>query len=167
MKLYEIASDYARLLEAVETGEIPEEAIADTLESITSIIEEKADNIACMIKNMKAEAEAIGAEEKRLKERRLAKEKRIESLTAYLSETLQNMGLKKVETARNRISFRKSEKVAIADEVAFLEWAKVSRGDFLTYAEPTLNRTAIKDAIKGGAEIAGAKLETNQNIQIK
>ena len=46
MTLYEIATDYKNFIEAVENGEIPEEAITDTLESIQSLLEDKADNIA-------------------------------------------------------------------------------------------------------------------------
>jgi hypothetical protein len=55
MKLYELANDYLALMQAIDNGEIPEEAIADTLESITAGIEEKADNIACLLKNIEAD----------------------------------------------------------------------------------------------------------------
>lgn len=167
MKLYEIAQDYKSFIEAVENGDIPEEAIADTLESITAILEEKADNIACMIKNMTAEAEAIKAEEQALAERRKAKEKQIDRIKSYLSDTLIASGYTKLETARNKISFRKSESVAIADEEAFIAWASEANDEFLTYKEPTINKTAIKKALAGGAEIDGVSLETKQNIQIK
>ena len=74
MKLYEIAADYTRFMEMVENEEIPSEAIADTLESITSLLEDKADNIACIIKNITAEIGAIKAEEQNLAERRRVKE---------------------------------------------------------------------------------------------
>ena len=167
MKLYEIAADYQRFIEAVENGEIPEEVIADTLESITAELEEKADNIACLIKNMTAEAQAIKAEEKNLADRRKTKENQIERLKTYLSETLQNSGFTKLETARNRISFRKSESVGIEDEAAFIKWAAEHNESFLTYKDPTINKTAIKQALADGEEIAGVSIESKQNIQIK
>lgn len=167
MKLYEIAADYANLLEAIERGDIPEEAIADTLESVVSILEDKADNIACMIKNLNAEAEAIKAEEKRLAERRKAKERQAEGMKEYLAETLLQAGYTKVETARNRISFRKNEKTVVDDEAAFIEWAQKHNDDLLTYSAPTVNKTAVKTAIANGVAVVGAHVEATQNIQIK
>lgn len=166
MKLYELTNDYLALLEAIDNDEIPEEAIADTLEAITACIEDKADNIACLLKNLDAECKAIKAEEERLAERRKAKEKSHERIKQYLSETLQRAGLDKVETARNRITFRKSETVEV-DEDAFITWAQTHRDDLLTYSAPKANKTEIKKALKGGAEIIGAELRINQNIQIK
>ena len=98
MKLYEIAADYRELLEAIEAGEIPEEAIADTLESITSVLEDKVDNIACFIKNLTAEVDAIKAEEQKLAKRRKTKERQIARVTDYLANTLLASGYTKVET---------------------------------------------------------------------
>lgn len=167
MKLYEIAADYAHLLHAVENGDIPEEAIADTLESITAMLDDKVDNIACVIKNLSAEAEAIDAEIKRLQDRKDEKKRRVENLKAYLAKTLLESGYTKVETARNKVSFRKSESVTVANEDDFIRWAKEHATDFLTYKEPTINKTAIKAALKDGEIIDGATIETKQNIQIK
>ena len=167
MRLYEIAEAYRNFIEAVENGDIPEEAIADTLESITSVLEDKADNIACLIKNMSAEAEAIKAEEAKLAERRKAKEKQVDRLKEYLSNTLLASGYTKLETARNKITFRKSESVAVADEAAFIEWAISNEDTYLTYKSPVINKTAIKDALKNGIELNGAYIETKQNLQSK
>lgn len=165
MKLYEIAKDYLSFMEAIENEEIPEEAIADTLEAIEEEIEIKADNIACILKSLEAEATALKAEETKLAERRKAKERTYDRLKQYLSDTLQAIGLYKMESARNKISFRKSEAVEVAD--GFIEWAKENREDLLTYAQPNANLTAIKNLLKDGEEVAGAQLITKQNIQIK
>jgi hypothetical protein len=166
MKLYELANDYLALLDAIDNDEIPEEAIADTLESITACIEDKADSIACLLKSLDADCIAIKAEETRLAERRKAKEKAHERIKQYLSETLQRAGLDKIETARNKITFRKSESVEV-DEAAFIEWAQKNRDDLLTYSAPKVNKTEVKKALKDGAEIVGAELRIKNNIQIK
>lgn len=167
MKLYELAADYEAFIAAVEAGEIPEEAIADTLESIESSIEDKADNIACILKNIDAERAAIKAEEDKLAERRKTKEKDYEKLKKYLSDMLLKCGKTKIETPRNKITFRASEAVVVEDESAFVEWAARGHDEFLTYKAPTINRTEIKKALKNGTEISGAYIESNQNIQIK
>ena len=166
MKLYELTTDYLALLEAIDNDEIPEEAIADTLEAITEEIEIKADSIACLLKNLDAEIVAIKAEEARLAERRKSKEKSYERIKEYLSSTLQLAGLDKIETARNKISFRKSESVEV-DEDAFIIWAQKNRDDLLTYVAPKVNKTEIKKALKNGEEIIGAELRINSNIQLK
>ena len=167
MKLYEIAAEYKNFLEAVENGEIPEEAINDTLEGITAILEEKADNIACMIKNMIAEVEAIKGEEEKLKARRTVKEKQIERITKYLSDTLLLNNCPKIETARNKITFRESKSVKIENDASFIEWAIKNGDEYLTYKDPTINKTEIKKALAAGIEVVGASLESKQNIQIK
>ncbi len=166
MKLYELTNDYLALMQAIDNDELPEEAIADTLEAITAGIEEKADSIACLLKNLDAECKAIKAEEERLAERRKSKEKSIERIKQYLSDSLQSAGIDKVETARNRITFRKSESVEV-DEDTFIRWAEVNRDDLLTYSAPKVNKTEVKKALKDGIEIVGAELRINQNIQIK
>ena len=167
MRLYELTKDYMDLLYLIDTEEIDPEAITDTLEAITASIEEKADNIACMLKGLEAEAQAIKAEEDRLKERRKAKERAYERIKAYLSEELLKANITAVDTARNKITFRKSEGVYIADEGAFLSWALANRNDLVKYGKPEVNKTAIKIAIKSGIGIEGAELRVNQNIQLK
>lgn len=168
MKLYEIADDYQRLLDAIENGEIPEEALVDTLESITALLDEKADNIACWIKQLTAEAEAIKAEEDKLKARRKAKLNRAERLTNYLAECLTNGGISKLETARNAISFRKTPpSVVFDDENKFIEWARVHADGLLNYGKPKVDRVAVKVALENGAVIEGVRIESSQNIAIK
>lgn len=165
MKLYELANDYVALMQAIDNDELPEECIADTLEAITGEIEIKADNIACMLKNIEAEVKAIKEEEANLATRRKTKEKTYERLKEYLSTTLQSLSIDKVETARNKITFRKSESVEIDD--TFIEWAQENREDLLKYSAPTADKTEIKKILKGGAELQGAQLISKQNIQIK
>lgn len=166
--MYELANDYESLMAAIENGEIPEEALADTLESITALLDEKADNIACWIKQLTAEAEAIKAEEDKLKARRTAKLNRAKNLTEYLTACLTNAGISKLETARNVISFRKNPPaVVFDDEPAFIKWAQVHADGLLNYEKPKVDRVAVKVALENGAEIEGCRIESKLNLQIK
>lgn len=168
MRLYELTHDYENLMAAIENGDIPEEALADTLESITALLDEKADNIACWIKQLIAEAEAIKAEEDKLKARRTAKLNRAERLTEYLAECLTNGGISKLETARNVISFRKTPpKVVFDNESKFIEWAQAHADGLLNYGKPTVDKTAVKVALENGATIEGCRIESKLNLQIK
>lgn len=167
MKLFEIKDTYLAFQNAIDQGEIPVEAIADTLESIEGEFEEKADNIACIIKDMSAEAQAIKAEESNLYERRKAKERQVEGLREYLSKTMMEMGKSKVETPRNVISFRRSTGLEIEDEARFTQYLSRYGDEYLNYEEPTINKKAVTEAVKAGVEFAGASLVTRQNLQIR
>lgn len=164
MKLYEIEQVYTDFLEAVENGEIPEEAMGDTLEAIQGEFREKADNIACAIKNISAESAALKAEEKALKERRESKDRKVDQLKHYLRQAMETVGFKKLETTRNVVSLRLSTSVYVPDEQQFFaahpEYCKVEEVIKISKAE-------IAKALKAGEEISGAELRTNQNLQIK
>lgn len=168
MQLYEITDVYLDFLNKVENEEIPQEAIEDTLEGLTGLFEDKADAIACYMKNLKAEAEAIKAEETALAERRKVKENSIARLKETLFRQMIETGIEKVETPRNKISLRNNApSVFISDEYNFIEWAKAGHEDLLIYKEPAVNKTAIKDALKAGIEVQGAELRVNRSLTMK
>ena len=166
MKLYEITATYQDFLNAVESGEIPEEAIADTLEGLDGVFEEKADNIACMIKSLLADAAAIKAERASLEARQKAAEKAADRMKDYLSNAMQTLGKTKLETARNALYFRKSTGLHI--DLGFADnLTEEQRNAFLRHKEPEVDKTAVKNALKAGETIPGAWLEDKQNLQIK
>ena len=39
--------------------------------------------------------------------------------------------------------------------------------DYIKYSDPTVDKTALKKALKNGEEIEGARLVIRQNLQIK
>jgi hypothetical protein len=174
LKLYELVGEYqifqeqfSSFCEMVDSGELPEEAVLDTLDSITGGIEEKLDNIACIYKQTMYEAAMMKAEEVNMRARRKAKENAAERLKAYMSSAMQAVDLSKIETARNRLSFRKSEKVTFDDEESFVQWAQEYNPDLLTYKAPEPNKTVIKKILSGGQLIEGCRIEPCMNLQIK
>ena len=70
-------------------------------------------------KNQEAEMLAIKAEKDALDRRMKSKKAQIDSLKHYLSCSMQAIGMERLETPRNAISFRKSTSLCIADEEAF------------------------------------------------
>ena len=65
-----------------------------------------------------------------------------------------------VETAKFKVSFRRAKKTVI-DDLAMVPTA------FLKYAEPTADKTAIKDAIARGEVVPGAHIEESLSMNIK
>lgn len=163
--LYELTSELSSLLDAIECGEIPEEAIADTLEGLQGEIDEKIDNVLDAFKTLKAEAEAIRAEEKRLAERRKRKEAAEERLKEYLATELEKLGKARHESARHSVSFRRSSMVVITDEDAFIKWALDNDRDDLYRVKVT--REPDKAALSKAENIPFVTIRENSNIQIR
>ncbi len=156
MTLYEINQEIANFQFNIdeETGEILNAMQLDELEMAK---EEKAENVALFVKNLKAEAEAIKAEEKALATRRKQTERKAQSLTEYLQYCLDGQKLK---TPKVAVSYRKSYRVECNDI------DKVPT-EFLRYKAPELDKTAIKNAIKNGATNTGCTLEEYSTMSIR
>lgn len=171
MKLYEINQAYQEFLDQIADGEIPEEAISDTLEALNGEFEDKADNIACYIKSLRSDAQAIKSESDALTERAKSKKEKADRLTDYLYQTFKMRGKDKLETTRNVLKIRENPPaVQIDDEAEFIHWAKKNLLDgvnYLIYKGPTINKTAIKDALKSGKEIPYAQLIVSEKLSIK
>ncbi len=87
--------------------------------------------------------------------------KSAESKAKSLREWLKNaLECKPFETAKVRVSFRKSEQTEVDESVLDRKWCR----EKVTY---TPDKTAIKNAIKSGQTVDGARIVVNQNIQIK
>ena len=139
-----------------ETGEIID---LDRLNALEMERDTKISNVACWIKDLKAEAEAIKAEKQVLEKRQKAAENKAESLKQWLLFALNG---EKFKDARCSISYRKSERVVFDDGFCFsslpAQFKKVT-------VEP--KKTEIKDYLKTGATIEGVELAESSNIQIR
>lgn len=138
-----------------ETGEIIDQEMLDAL-----MIERdaKIEGVACWIKNLMSDADAIKDEKDVLAEREAKCRKKADYLKKWLAEALCGQ---KFSTAKCAVSFRRSETVEISD-VALIP-AELLR--IKNTIEP--NKTAIKALLKDGKDVAGCILVENQNIQIK
>ena len=158
MTLYEIESAIVDCFDP-ETGELLDAAAFEDLQLERST---KIENIACWIKDLNSDVDAIRAEEKALADRRRSLENKAENLKTYLSRFL-GIG-EKYSSARCALSWRKSSKVVV--DLAELMKDKRSE-NYLLYHDPEPNKTAIKEAIKAGFEVRGAEVIESQNLQIK
>jgi hypothetical protein len=167
MTLYNIDN---KILEIIERGFVVDEdtgEIIDSAEEVNARLEElefdrtaKIENIALYIKNMESLVVSLKAEEKALADRRRAREKRIENLKNYLTSSMVAANENGIETSKVCISFRKSESVVVNEEI-------LDKKYFNEKVSYTPDKTAIKKALKDGATIDGAYIETKQNLQIK
>ena len=155
MTLYEIDKRIIDLIDD-ETGEV----IDPNLNTFGELIMErnnKIENVALWIKNLRADAEAYKAEAQAFVDRKKAAERKIESLTRLLEITLRGQ---KFKTDRVQISYRKSDSVRIDKDAKLPD-------EYLRYKEPEPDKNALKKALKDGVEIEGAWLEEKLNMQVK
>lgn len=153
MNLYRIDEEIMNCVDT-ETGEIVDCERLDALQMERNV---KIENIACWIKNLRSDAEALKAEEQALAGRRKAAENKVDALKKYLSGYLAGQ---KFSTAKVAVSFRATSSVYITDLSVLPE-------QYLRYRDPEPDKTAIKNAIKAGETVAGAEIIAGQSISIK
>ena len=164
MTLYEITDNYRNFFDAVEAGEIPEEAISGTLEAIEGEFNSKVENIACMIKNWQSLAKSQKDEADKLMGLSKGNKNRAARRRGGVVTCMDLAGKKKVETSRCEVTVRKGQKIVQVDDANFIDWAQGNnRDDLLTYKAPTPSKTAIKEAMASGESIPYAEIVTGKD----
>ena len=159
MKLYELAQNYAQLLEMAE--EMESDALVDTLESLQDAIEDKAENIAKFIRNLEADAKIIREEEQRLTERRRAIEAKVDKLKMYLQEQLETAGLQKVKRPTITVAIQANPpSVDVIDETLI-------PADFLIPQPAKVDKKSILERLKKGEAIPGVTLKQTKGVRIR
>lgn len=154
--LYELTGQFLDIYNM----ELDEETKLDTLDSIDwqTDYENKVENYVKVIKNTEANIEARKNEIKRLTELNRSDERKKERMKEVLKESMALTGHERVDTPLFKVSFRKSQVVEVED-LLLPEGYKIA-----TY-KPDKKR--IKEDLKNGLDILGAKLVENQNLIIK
>ena len=176
--LYEI-DERLRLLEEymvdAETGEIlSEEDFYIKFDEIQMALQDKIEDTMAFYKNLMSDVDSFKEEEKRLAQRRKAKENLAERLKKRIDNYIVHqftdengdvnvVGLNsyKFETPKVKLSYRKSDSVLVSD-IGLLPKEYVKEK-----VEYSADKTALKKAIKDGKEIKGCELVTNYNMQVK
>jgi hypothetical protein len=157
MKLYEEAGSISQIFEALELGKITEEEAYARLDKIG--VNEKLSNIWRLLKNFDAEADVLKAERQRLQERASAIKSKRERLRAYVEKCLHQGSPWKSETGLEAFSWRKSEAVEIFEE-------NMIPDAYIEY-KPSILKAEVKEKLKLGKEVPGARLIERNNLQVK
>lgn len=161
--LYTLALDFRAAAEMLADLDMPPEAVADTLESLGGDLEVKAQNVALFARNLEATAAAIKQAEGDMAKRRKAIENRVAHLKDYLLAGMLVAGVKKIEGPYLRLGVRDNP-----EAVEVFDAAQIP-AEFMRQPEPppaAPDKTAIKTAIKAGAEVPGCKLTRSHRLDI-
>jgi hypothetical protein len=162
--LYLLASEYRAAADRLADMDLDEQTVADTLESISGDLEVKAKNVAAFARNMETTALAIKDAEEGMAARRKAIERRVASLRAYLLANMQTAGIKRIESPEFVITVRDNPPAVDAfdpEQIPDGYWTSPPP------PPPVLNKTKIKEAIKSGEQVPGARLTQGQRVEIK
>lgn len=161
--LYEMAGEYRAISDKLHDLDLPDEVIADTLESIGGDIQEKSVNVAKYFRNLESMADQIKQAEAQMSVRRKAIEKRATSLKEYLKTNMERAGISKIESPWFVISIKQNpESVIVDDESAIpLDYFKEIPATY------QLDKNLVKTAIKDLYDVPGCHLERGTRIEIK
>lgn len=153
MNLYDIDDAILSCVD-METGEIID---AEKLDELKMEKERKIRNIACWVKDLNAEADALKKEKEGFATREKAARHKADSLKAYLASYL---GGKAAKGDEYQISFRASKAAEIVDENEVPAVYRIPQPD-------KIDKAGILTALKAGESVAGCALIERKNIQIK
>lgn len=110
MKLYEIADDYKTLVDLVDSGEVSQECIADTLELVGASLAEKIE--ACLKLRQEATANEVKfkAEADRLLALAKAEKAKAGSLDEYVKSSLIKAGFDSINAGLFKVTIKKASK---------------------------------------------------------
>ncbi|EEM68451.1 MULTISPECIES: siphovirus Gp157 family protein [Bacillus cereus group] len=160
MNLYTLAINYKQVQEMIEDG-ADYEVIKDTLEAIQEGIQDKAQNVALLVKNINADVEAIKTEEKRLSERRKALENKSTKLKDYLKEQMEFCGIERIKSTIVSIGIQKNPPTLnIADNADIPE-------EYYRQREPEIDKRKLMQDVKEGFEFDGVAISQTTGVRIR
>lgn len=165
--LYELTTNLRDLQDLIESGECYDEngelneIVADALSITQQELQAKAIDYGYLIKSLEDSEEIFDREIKRLQERKKQITKTKEKLKENLTNAMQEFSIIKIKGKTIDVSFRKSEQVAIYDESILPDEYKRTK----ISVEP--DKAKIKNDIKDGIIVDGAKIIVKNNLQIK
>lgn len=131
----------------------------EEFEAAKGAFEEKAAALAVAIRLAKGYAESLKKYKQDIADRQKSAENQIARLEEYLTSEMDRAGVKRLDTVEARVTLKNSEAVEIEDdELVPMEYKKIKW---------EVSKKAIKDAIKAGETVDGARMVTHRSVIIK
>lgn len=161
--LYEISLAYREDAQRLADLDMPEDVVIDTLDAMAGELEVKAQNVVFFAKDLQATAAAIKQAEDAMAARRKAIENRAKHLLSYVQGCMETAQVQKIECPHFRLTIAKSPPAVDVYEPGLIP------SEYMRQPETppaVVDKKAIADAIKGGAEIPGARLTQGTRLSI-
>ena len=160
MTLYQMSETARQLYELLESGDIDNQILLDTMESIGASA--KLEDYVHVTKSFEAEITMYDAEIKRLTENKRLLQNRIEYMKDKMVEYMQATGQKTANAGTFKLTMRENKSCEIENiDLIPLKFMREIPAKF----EPDKN--AIKAALKSGEQVSGASLKTSYSVTAK
>jgi hypothetical protein len=159
MGIYKVGSAFESVVNMHANGDLTDEQLKEALVALEESKVEKCGNAICYLNMLKHGIEDMKAEEKRIATMRKSLESRAKNLESAFAYVLKNMGDKEVITKYGVMKVRKNPPSVVIDDLS-----KVPTKFQHQKIEVTIDKTAIKAAIKAGEEVPGAHLEQGTSL---
>lgn len=167
LTLYQIAAEYRAQADALESLDLDDQTLKDTLESMSGDIETKAQNYAFVIRNMESLAEQTKQAAAGMTGRAKAITARVDRIKEHLLGALIFAGVKKVECPYFTMKVRDNPPSVIVFDEKQIPLAYMAMPEPPPPPGLTPNKTMIAAAIKAGIDVPGCRVEQKQRIEIK
>ena len=164
LALYTVADQYLSDIRDLEELDLGQEEFEDKLANLSGELADKATAVAMFVRNIEATVDAMKQAEKQIADRRKAKEAKAERIRSYLLENMLRIGISKIDTPYFSLSVRKNPP---AVEVINLDAIPDEYLDIPPLPQPVLNKNRLKDDLKNGVIVEGARLTAGHSLQIK
>lgn len=161
--IYEFMSGFMALWELIGDETVEDSVIEECFTNMTEDFKDKMENCCKYIKCLDSDIEGLKAEEKRIKEKRVAMENSQKRLKDLMYKAQMASGEKKLVCGSFTTSIQNNPPSVVLDE-QYIEnipekYIKVT---------PEVNRALIKEDLKNGVDLEGiAHLETTTSLRIR
>ena len=163
MKLYEITNEYECVFNSVDdTGEISQDTM-DAIDGLHAQFEDRAIAVACYIKNLEAEENAIKSAMDDMKKRRDSLNAKVNSLSEYLRDSMGKMSVSEIKSSPFfKIRIKQCPvSVDVFDDLALPD--EYMREKTVV----TVDKIKLKEVLSTGVEVPGACLHRRAKLEIK
>lgn len=158
MNLFEIND---AIKQVVDKDDIDPQTLKDTLESLAITRDEKLDGLAGLIERDTADIDFLTNKIKKLTEQKRRFESQKENLQKYMTEVIDDAGLKQVKTEHFILKPRNyRQKTIVSDESKLPEEYRVIK------ETASIDKRKLYDDLIDGKNIPGAHLEPNRKTTI-
>lgn len=165
LSLYQLSGQYLQLAERLESLNLDEQTVADTIEAsgLTDEIAVKAQGIEYVARAAEMYCPTIEAEIARLQSLKAHRQKIAMGLRDYLKRNMEATGIEKIECPFFKFSIKKNPPaVDILDEAAIPESLKKVPEP----PDPKPDKAVIKKLLQAGEDVPGAVLRQGTRLHI-
>ena len=167
MNLYDLTNDYQDLLNYAQSVDFTDEEqlqmFQDTLDSLDGAIEDKAEGIAHVLKQLEYDEMVVNEEVKRYQKKKKALANNQKRLKEYLQNSMEYVGKDKIKTPKFSINIQNNPPKLIVDdenEIPKEYWEEQS---------PKLDKRSLLEDLKNDEsdDFRGARVVQERSLRIK